>query len=86
MSTLAQYLVERNAALSTLDLEWARRTLPLAKSDHVLLASMHKARYECIDIDAELRHESCRWLRAHALGRMGGLDLLPDGELPTRDS
>ena len=71
---------ERNAALSTLDLAWARENLPTA-SDEVLLASMHKARYEIPSISDELRHESRRWLEEQGQSRFGGLPWPPEGVL-----
>lgn len=73
---------ERNAALARLDMVWARELLPSASSDHVRLAAMHKARYECVDMTAEHRHESATWLREHNYSRFDGTPILPEGELP----
>ena len=75
-------LEERNRALVSLDIDYARRMLPNATSDQVLLAAMHKARYECTVIASELRHSSGHWLRERGMGRMTGGDLLPEGCLP----
>jgi hypothetical protein len=71
---------ERNAALSKLDLAWARENLPTA-SDGVLLASMHKARCEIPSISDELRHESRRWLEERGRSRFGDLPWPPEGVL-----
>jgi hypothetical protein len=79
---LQQYLKERNAALTTLDIEWARKHLPLNLSDEVLLVSMHKARYDCTAIEPDLRHASGAWLRERGLSRMMGLPWPPEGTLP----
>ncbi len=79
---LAKMLAERNAALVTLDMDYARRMLPTASSDEVRLLAMHKARYECTAIAAEFRHASGHWLREHGSKRMDGSELLPEGELP----
>lgn len=71
----------RNAALRDLDLAYFRARCPGA-GDDVLMAVAHKARYECLAIEEEYRHESAEWLREHGLKRMLGDDLLPSGELP----
>jgi hypothetical protein len=73
---------ERNAALSALDMEYARRIMPDASSDYVRLISMHKARYECTSLPASLRHSSGMWLRQRGLKRMTGDAVLPEGVLP----
>jgi hypothetical protein len=79
---LDQWHEQRNAALRTLDMGYARALLPHASSDEVRLMALHKARYECKDIEAELRHASGAWLRERAMGRLSGTPLLPVGELP----
>lgn len=76
------FLKGRNKALRELDLTYARHMIPRASSDDVLLLALHKARYDCVDLEPEYRHESGRWLREHGYGRMNGLALLPEGELP----
>lgn len=68
--------------LAALDMEWARKMLPTASSDHVRLLAMHKARYESPRIAAEQRHHSGEWLRQHGYGRFDGTPLMPEGELP----
>lgn len=77
-------LKERNKALSNMDLAWARKNVLTEPqySDAVLIIGMHKARYECVQIVAELRHISGAWLRENGYKRLYGLDLLPEGELP----
>lgn len=75
------WLAERDAALASLDMDYARRMMPDAEDD-VRLAAMHKARYECTGLAAELRHASGHWLRERELGRMTFAPLLPEGELP----
>lgn len=82
MKTLDEELAERTRALIALDMDYVRKMLPLI-SEHGRLIGMHKARYEATDIPAELRHASGLWLRERNYSRMGGLPLLPEGELPT---
>jgi hypothetical protein len=73
--------VARNTALRTLDLAWASRRLD-SDDTATLLAALHKARYECTELEDALRHESAAWLRERGLKGLGGLPLLPPGELP----
>lgn len=73
---------ERNAAFENLDIEFARKVLPQASSDEVLLIAMHKARYETTDIEDSLRHESAAYLKANGYGRMYGVPFPEDGSLP----
>lgn len=82
MDELEQAMRERDAALTALDMDYARRLMPDASSDEVRLAAMHKARYETTTMARELHHASGAWLRAHGYERYGGLPLLPEGELP----
>lgn len=77
---LDNYLANRNAALTSLDLEWAKKQMPGA-SETVLECAMHKARYECTAIDRQLRRDSAAWLRKNNFGGLTG-PLLPEGELP----
>jgi hypothetical protein len=74
------FVAARNAALSTMDMEYLRRMMPAA-SDEVRIIAAHKARYECKHLDNTLRHESAAWLRERGYGAMYG-PLLPEGELP----
>ena len=72
----------RNKALRTLDMRWARReALPDKPPNDVLLAALHKARYQCPAIEVELRMESGRWLLAHGMQGIDGA-IPPDGGLP----
>lgn len=82
MDDLQTFLAERNAALVSLDLEWARKAIGRDADPEVLLVSLHKARYECTAIDPALRRESGDWLVKNGLHRMMGTDVLPNGELP----
>jgi hypothetical protein len=80
---LQTFLSERNRAFETLDLGWARNRIQMPSSDdQLLLAIMHKARYECTAIRPELRRESGAWLAERGYGSMSG-PILPNGELPT---
>jgi hypothetical protein len=79
---LKKFIEERNQALATLDLRWARKNAPGASSEEVLLLSLHKARYHCKDIARELRHTSAAWLRARGYSGWHGQQLLPEGQLP----
>lgn len=80
--TIAEYVRERDAALSVLDMAYAEKLMPNA-TDHVRLMAMHKARYECVHIAPELRRESREWLESQGYRRLGGLPW-PDvlGKLP----
>ena len=64
---------ERNHALATLDMKWGRENILLnggrAYDEHFVLLTLHKARYECADIAAELRKESRLWLEQHGWHR-----------------
>lgn len=73
-----RYVKERNDALRKLDMEWARKMLPDASSDHVRLMAMHKARYEATGIEKHLRLESQAWLQDHGYGRMCGIAFDPE--------
>lgn len=76
------WAAERDAALRTLDLDWARRMAPGAASDEVRLVAMHKARACCAQIPRELRLASVEWLRERGLCLIDGLALPAPGELP----
>ena len=79
---LREWILERNAALSRLDMDYARKVMPDASCDEVRLVAMHKARYECLDLPDKIREDSGRWLREHRFHRMDGSDVLPEGMLP----
>jgi hypothetical protein len=90
-AALVAFLQERNAALRSLDLAWARKQADAASdrtgaprcSDEGLLGAIHNARLLCKDIEPELRHESAAWLREHMPSvyarSMAGV---PEGILP----
>jgi hypothetical protein len=82
MNAHETWKAERNKALETLDMDFARRMMPGASSDDVRLMSMHKGRYECIEVADALRSISGEWLRSHGFGRIDGTPILPAGELP----
>ena len=75
------YLERRNKALRALDENFVEEMVPTAPVEMRLLI-LHKARYDCTVIEADLRHESGRWLRAGGHTQMTGEPILPDGELP----
>ena len=79
---LDAFIAERNEALRTLDMDYARRVIPQASSDEVRLLSMHKARYHCTMIDAALRRDSARWLAARGSTDLNRESIDPEGELP----
>lgn len=83
---LSTYIQQRNEAFRNLDVTWAREQLfrgrPETASEETVLASLHKARYECWHIEAPLRHGSRKWLEERGLGRMLNLPWPPEGELP----
>lgn len=80
-AAIKRFREARNQALREMNLDYARAVLPRASSEEVLIIALHKARYECLDIEPELRHASGQWLRERGYGRMRG-PLLPEGELP----
>ncbi len=67
--TDAELLAFRDIVLDRLDLDMARKMFPTASSDEVLLASMHKARYELTHFPDHKRLESRKWLEDHGMGR-----------------
>lgn len=44
--------------------------------------AFHKARYEALRVSRDKRVASGEWLRAHKMGRVNMMDLLPPGQLP----
>jgi hypothetical protein len=72
---------ERNVTLRALDVDHMQALFPSVPAE-ILLGALHKARYDCTDIEDALRLESAEWLRARGLNAMGGVPLLPPGELP----
>ncbi len=78
---IAKIVEERNAALTSMDLEFVRKMFPDA-SNFMLVMVLHKSRYECTGIQANLRHRSREWLQARGLGRMTDTPFLPKNQLP----
>ncbi len=76
------WIVERNRALRTLDMRYARQAMPGAASDEVRLIAMHKARYEATGIPKRLRQASRAWLEARGLSRMYGQPWPAESEVP----
>jgi len=78
---LEELLARRNRALADLDLDYAKKATG-SDNEEVLLVALHKARYECVQLEDDLRNFSALWLRQHGYKRADGSDLLPSGELP----
>lgn len=74
----------RNRIMRELDIGYARLVMPEVEnlSDDVLLAGLHKIRYEATDMPTELREESRAWLIANMYDRLNGEPWPPTGELP----
>jgi hypothetical protein len=83
VGTILDFVKERDAALSKLDMEWARRMMPHASSDEVRLIAMHKARHQAINIPERLRRQSARWLFDHHYKDLLGNPIDPLGPLPS---
>ncbi len=74
---------QRNAALRSLDIAWARRAGGVdTATDEQVLGSLHMARYECDEIEDRLRFQSRDWLKARGLGRLHGLPFEEGDKLP----
>jgi hypothetical protein len=76
----------RNRAYMAMDLAFFRAAIidgdyPGPSSDTVLMASIHKARYECTGIPDKYRHESRAWLEQQGLTRYRGAPWPPTGVL-----
>lgn len=87
--TLEKLLLERNQALRSMDLDYARKivresdwTPKTPVTDVFLTVMLHKSRYECKAIEDDLRILSGEWLRDRGCGRITGDVILPKGELP----
>jgi len=76
---LRDFIQARNEAFRKLDIRWA---MNMGCPEHSALGALHKARYECVEIEPALRHESRRWLEEHGFSRRAGLPWPPEGELP----
>lgn len=80
---LDKFLEARNKALRDLDLDFCRNQCGYPMTDEVALITLHKARYECKDIEDELRLASRHWLEEHGYKRLGGMAFPKDKlELP----
>jgi hypothetical protein len=79
---MKRWLRERDVALITLDMEWARNAMGRDICDAALLAGMHKARYNIPGLPDAVRHRSAEWLRERGLPDINGVPLLPPGQLP----
>lgn len=72
-SDIRDFVIERDRALTTLDIDWARRQARGAPpSDEVILISMHKARLGVISLPEPLKEESRQWLRARGFKTLDG--------------
>jgi hypothetical protein len=81
MTDIESFLKERNQAFIELDEGYVFRKMPESRPE-IRLMILHKSRYECLQIPTPLRNESAEWLRERGLKRVGGIELLPKGELP----
>ena len=81
IDTVKAFVAARDKALADLDLEWVAKNYSMIPVEMRLL-TLHKARYEAINVSADLRHASRAWLAERGYKRMTGTDLLPEGELP----
>jgi len=72
---------DRNRALRELDMGYAKVMMPASKEE-VRLIAMHKARYECTEIEPHLREASREWLEDHKYNRLHGTPWPPIGVLP----
>lgn len=75
MSQFTRFLQERDEALKTLNIEWGRRNI-VGRSgvdDEMVLAALHKARYQITYFDKSLRIESRRWLEARGMSWRQGM-------------
>lgn len=81
MDELKQFLKERDEALVSLDLEYARRKFPQA-ADETLLMALHKARVEVLTMPETLRRKSMEWLKERGYGPMTEVNWPEDGSLP----
>lgn len=79
---LAVELAARNRAFETDDYAWARRMMPNASSEVVVVMAFHKARYECRAVSAAKRRESQHWMIENHVRRMTGEFVVPGEPLP----
>ena len=74
-SDLSRFIRERNMALESLDIAWARKNSHGRSDDKTLLIALHKTRIECTDMSSELRRESIKWLRQRGFRRVDGREI-----------
>lgn len=74
----------RLAAMCRLDIEYFREQFvgDDKATDQVVMLYLHKARYECREIEDKLRLISGEYLRRNKARRWDGSSLLAPGELP----
>lgn len=77
LSNVERWRQRRNLALAELDLEWARVATRGHLTDVGLLAALHRARFDCIDMPEALRLESAAWLQAQGFKDTDNADILP---------
>jgi len=87
MTSFDDAKAQRNRVLTEFDVEAVKKQLmengqPPCDVDMLAVVTLHKARYECTDIDRILRAKSGEWLRQRHFKRMYGEELLPEGQLP----
>lgn len=70
---------ERNRILRELDVGAAFNG---KLGGEIALCALHKARFECTDIEDNLRYDSGAWLFAHGFKRLTGEDIFDGKELP----
>ena len=71
---------ERLNALIEFDIDYCQAEMPQLPRETIILG-MHKARYLCKAVPAELRHASAAWLREGGHTNRGA-PILPEGQLP----
>lgn len=79
---IEQWRRGRNRILIDLDVVAAAKQMPGVSSLEVVLLALHKARYVCTDIPANLRHASAAYLRERGSTDLYGQPILPEGQLP----
>lgn len=73
------WIEERDRMLRDLDVDSPQCA---AVAPEVRLMALHKARYECTNMEPELRHASRHWLQERGLRRLFNLEFSDDNSLP----
>ena len=85
--SIETYNLERNKALTELDMEWMASFMVASGVDNpdpeAILLAAHRARYHILGIGEEHRHASAKWLRDNGYTDLHGMPLLPEGQLPS---